>query len=517
MAAIPQNAATAPGPSELASTDLKKVITTRQFIFMALGSSIGAGLLIASGQALDVSGPAPLLIAFTVIGFAVWVTMCNLGELSTNFPMGGSFYEFSVRFISPAWGFTMGWNYVLNMIFVVPFEIIIMVMCARYWDPSISALYLVPGIICGLVVIYTCGTRWYAEAENLFGILKLIVIGVFIATAICILAGGVRTDPRPTVDLAYKQWGSGAFLNGAPGFFFAFATAGTAYGGTEMLGLTAAECCSPQRVMKLAMIAVRIILLHLVPVFLLSLVLTSRTSPLGAAGNGGSTKELISPFVLAVTEANILVLPDFMNAVIVTSIFSVASACVFAASRALQAISARGMGPRFCARLYRDKPVGALSIIFTFSLLSFVKAARNGDEVFVWLLSLNSCSNYLTWLSICVAQIRCRLALKRQHKSFQDPQAYESPVGIVGSAVAIAIFAYGLVAQIAAAAKSPLVPPPPVPASFIGLLVVVVLWAGYVLYKRDWTFMIPLNMIELGPKEAMFTPATLPESDQAPI
>lgn len=31
-------------------TCLKKVITTRQFVLMALGSSIGAGLLLSTGQ-----------------------------------------------------------------------------------------------------------------------------------------------------------------------------------------------------------------------------------------------------------------------------------------------------------------------------------------------------------------------------------------------------------------------------------------------------------------------------------
>jgi amino acid permease len=99
-------------------TSLKKVITTRQFIFMALGSSIGAGLLISTGQAIAVGGPAPLLIAYTIVGFAVLITMCNLGELATTYPVRGSFYEFSVRFISPAWGFAMGWNYVMNFLFV---------------------------------------------------------------------------------------------------------------------------------------------------------------------------------------------------------------------------------------------------------------------------------------------------------------------------------------------------------------------------------------------------------------
>ncbi|KAJ3561707.1 hypothetical protein NPX13_g8841 [Xylaria arbuscula] len=271
--------------------------------------------------------------------------------------------------------------------------------------------------------------------------------------------------------------------------------------------------------MRLAskLVAVRIILLHLIPVFLLSLVLTSDTDSEGDSHNSGSTKELISPFVVAISQARIPVLPDFMNAVMVVSVFSMANAVVFAASRALQAVSAGGMGPRFCARLYRDKPLGALLVVFIFSLLSFVKGARNGDEVFVWLLSLNSCSNYLTWSSICIAQIRCRLALKRQGKSFHDPQAYRSPLGMAGSVFSIAVFAYGLAAQIVAAAKSPLSHPPPVAASFLGLAVVILLWVGYVVYKRDRTLLIPLNMIELGPKESMFMAEDHLDSNQTAL
>ncbi len=313
---------------DLAPTGLEEVITTRQFILMALGSSIGAGLLLSTGQALAVGGPAPLLIAFAVIGLAVWITMCNLGELSTNFPVKGSFYEFSVRFISPAWGFAMGWNYVINFVFVVPFEIIVMIMCIRFWNPDISASFLVPAFILGLSVIYLFGAKWYAEAENIFGALKIIVIAIFVVTAVCILAGGVPTDTRPAEHLAYKSWHTGAFKNGAPGFLFAFASAGMAYGGTEMLGLTAAECRSPRRVMKLAsrLVAGRIMLLYLLPVLMLGLVLKIDLSPAGASNDDTTTKELISPFVVAVSEANIPVLPDFMNAVIVVAIFSMANA-----------------------------------------------------------------------------------------------------------------------------------------------------------------------------------------------
>lgn len=51
------------GLSESAPMCLKKVISTRQFIFMALGSSIGAGLLLSTGQGRyprRIERPSPL-------------------------------------------------------------------------------------------------------------------------------------------------------------------------------------------------------------------------------------------------------------------------------------------------------------------------------------------------------------------------------------------------------------------------------------------------------------------------
>ncbi|KAI1118499.1 amino acid permease/ SLC12A domain-containing protein [Nemania sp. NC0429] len=497
MAPTPESDVTVVGPSGSPPTSLKKVITTRQFVLMALGSSIGAGLLLSTGQALAAGGPVPLLIAFAVVGLAVWITMCDLGELSTNFPVKGSFYEFSVRFISPSWGFAMGWNYVMNFVFVVPFEIIVMIMCARYWNPDPSlTLYLVPVFILGLVVIYSFGARWFAEAENVFGLLKIIVIAIFVVTAILMLTAGVPSDSPLAGHMAYQSWRTDAFKNGAPGFFFVFMSAGMAYGGTEMLGLTAAECHRPRYVMSLAsrLVAGRIALLYVLPVLMLGLVLKIDLSPDDATTNQDA---LISPFVLAVSQANLPVLPNLINAIIIVAIFSMANASIFAASRALQAISARGMGPRFCAVVRWDRPLGALAVVFVFSFLAFAKAAPHGDDVFLWLLSLASCSNYLTWSSICVAQVRCRLALARQGKVLDDPAAYRSPFGIAGSVLAIVIFAFGLTAQIAAAAKSPLPSPPPVESSFVGLIVVVVLWVGYMIYTRDSTLLVPLDQIEL--------------------
>ncbi|CAJ2503165.1 Uu.00g105590.m01.CDS01 [Anthostomella pinea] len=480
---------------------LKKVITTRQFIFMALSSSIGAGLLLSTGQALAVGGPAPLFIGFAVVGLAVWITMCSLGELSTNFPVKGSFYEYSVWFISPSWGFSMGWNYVMNFICIVPFEVIVMVLVAHFINPGLPAEYLIPGFLVALMLIYVFGARWYAEAENVFGVLKMLVFTIFIMTAFFIVADAVPTDPRPASELGWHIWKNEAFKNGWAGFLFVFMSAGMAYGGTEMLGFTAAECVNPRKVMGLAsrLVAGRVVGLYLLPILMVGLVLSIPLED--TAKEHTDTKT--SPFVLAVARAGIPVLPQIMNGIILVAIFSMANASVFASSRALRAISSQGMGPKFCGLVKWDRPVGALIVVFLFSLLAFAKVSPDGDNVFTWLLALASASNYFTWMSICLCQIRCRLAIRKrgldQHTVLPS---YRSPFGIYGSVFAMLVFVFGLVAQIAAAVKSPLPSPPPVFASMLGIVVVAVFWVGYMCWKRDWTLLVPLKDIDLETKDA---------------
>ncbi|KAI1340193.1 amino acid permease/ SLC12A domain-containing protein [Xylariaceae sp. FL0016] len=463
---------------------------------MALSSSIGAGLLLSTSQSLAVGGPAPLFMAFAIVGLAVWISMCSLGELSTNFPNKGSFYEYSVRFISPAWGFSMGWNYAINFIFIVPFELIVMVMCARYWNPEIPAYYLLPIFLLGLVLIYAFGAEWYAEAENFFGICKMLVLTTFVLTAILIATHSIPSDKRPQNEVGVDLWKHEAFKNNGPGFLFTFMAAGMAYGGTEMMGFTAAESKDPRRVMRLASYLVfgRIVLFYLLPTLMLGFVLKISLDP------NSSEQAMISPFVQAVKEASIPVLLDIMNAIIIVSIFSMASAGIFASSRSIRAISAAGMGPKFCTKLYKGRPVGALAVVFFFSLLAFVKAAPQGDQVFHWLLALASASNYFTWGSICLAQIRCRLAIQKRGLDVGDVLSYQSPFGIWGSVIAILVFGFGLVAQVVAAFKSPLVNPPPAFASMLGIVVVFVFWAGYTLIKDRRTFIVPLDRIDLEGK-----------------
>lgn len=174
------------------NTGLKEQISTRQFIFMALGGSIGAGLFIASSKGLQQGGPGGLFFAFAIVGLAVWLTMCALGELSASFPVQGSFYDFSIRFISPSWGFAMGWNYNINFMLIVPFEITVIIIIERYWGSVVPGVALVPVFIVALFAVHILGAKAYAEAERALGIAKILVLVMFTITGIVIAAGGTR-------------------------------------------------------------------------------------------------------------------------------------------------------------------------------------------------------------------------------------------------------------------------------------------------------------------------------------
>ncbi|PSR85695.1 amino acid permease/ SLC12A domain-containing protein, partial [Coniella lustricola] len=405
----------------------------RQFVLIAISGSIGAGLFIASGDALQRGGPGSLVLAFAIVGLAVWLTMCSLGELASTIPTRGSFYDYSVRFISESWGFAMGWNYVVNFMLLVGFEITVIVRLARFWTagegPSIVSsglISVVPACLVLLAALQCFGPRWYGEAEHLFGLLKLGVLTVFVGTAVVIAAGGTEeAGGRGFENYLHNQ----AFRNSFPGFISVLAAAGLAYGGTEMLGLTAASTSiaprtststttttttvNPTRqtlLMPLGakLVALRILLCYCLSLFMLGLVL--HPSVLDQPHIASLTA---SPFVIAVQSAGIAYLPSIINAVLIASVFSMANAAVFASSRALVAICERGMGPRFLVG-GNYVPWPALAIVLAVSMLAWLAAVHNGTEVFEWLLALASVSNMLTWASINICHIRFRRALRLQ-------------------------------------------------------------------------------------------------------
>ena len=109
-----------------------------------------------------------------------------------------------------------------------------------------------------------------------------------------------------------------------------------------------------------------------------------------------------SPFVLAVVDAQIPVVPHIINAVILISVLSVGNASTFAASRTLEALAEIGQAPKWFA--YVDKkgrPLATLAICLGLGPLAFV-GAYDGGQLFDWLFALTGLSSFFTWCFISI-------------------------------------------------------------------------------------------------------------------
>jgi amino acid transporter len=116
-----------------------------------------------------------------------------------SYPVNGSFYNYSIRFIDPAWGFAMGWNYAFNWLIVLPFELTAAGITIAFWTDNKSPYNVGIWITIFLVlvtIINICGVRGYGEVEFGLGIMKVTAIIGFIILAIIIDCGGVPTDNR---------------------------------------------------------------------------------------------------------------------------------------------------------------------------------------------------------------------------------------------------------------------------------------------------------------------------------
>lgn len=108
----------------------------------------------------------------------IYSTVHALGEMAVLFPVAGSFSAFSTRFLDPAWGFAMGWNYALQWLVILPLEIVAAAMTVSYWQSDVSPAVWVIIFYLLIVSINMLGVKGYGEAEFIFSIIKVIsVIG----------------------------------------------------------------------------------------------------------------------------------------------------------------------------------------------------------------------------------------------------------------------------------------------------------------------------------------------------
>ncbi|GMM47610.1 aromatic amino acid transmembrane transporter [Pichia kluyveri] len=463
---------------------LKRSLKNRHLQMIAIGGSIGTGLFVGSGSALAHGGPASLIIAWILTGISMYCTVQALGELCVAFPVAGSFVQYNTRFISPAWGFCMSWNYALSWLVTLPLELVAAAITIDYWNDSINSAAWVSIFYFVILVINIFGVKGYGEAEFVFSIIKVIAIIGYIILGIVINCGG---GPQGGYIGGQFWHNPGAFNHGFKGVCSVFVTSAFSFGGTELCGLAAAETENPRKSLPSATKQVfwRITLFYIISLTLIG-VNVPYTDP-RLLGNSGAAA---SPFVISIRNAGIKGLPSVMNAVIMIAICSVANSCVYASSRTIASIANQGFAPRVFGYVDREgRPLVGVGISLLLGLLCYLAATPKHGEVFDWMLAISGLSSIFTWGSICACHLRFRAALKAQGRS-TDELPFTSQCGVYGSAFGVILNCLILVAQFWVA-LFPLGSPASAESFFKVYLCVVILIMFYVfwlVYSKDFRF-----------------------------
>ncbi|KIV78027.1 hypothetical protein PV11_09792 [Exophiala sideris] len=434
-----------------ALSPLLRRLKGRHLQMIAIGGSIGTGLFVGSGKALAYGGPASVLLSFSLTGVMLYCTVQALGELAVLFPVAGSFAAYSTRFLDPAWGFAMGWNYAMQWLVVLPLEIVSASITVDFWDHKVglNAAWVAIFLIL-IVMINFFGVKGYGEAEFVFSIVKVsAVIGYILLAVLMNIMGGTDSQERPNGSyMGFRLWNHpGAFHNGFKGLCSTFVTAAFAFAGTELVGLAAAETENPRKTLPTAIKQVfwRITLFYVVSLLLVGTLVPYDDSRLLNGKSSADAKA--SPFVISIQNAGIEVLPSVMNVVIMISVLSVGNSSIYGSSRTLAALAEQRQAPSFLAYIDRKgRPLHAIIIASVFGLLAFLAASSNQQDAFNWMLALSGLSSIFTWGSICLAHIRFRKAWALQGHTL-DELAFRSPVGVWGSWVGVVFNVLVLIAQ----------------------------------------------------------------------
>lgn len=402
---------------EAADTQLQRTLSSHHLQFLAIGGTIGTGLFLGSGTAIATAGPVSTLIAFIFVGTIVYSIMVSLGEMATFIPVPGSFTVYASRFVDPSLGFAMGWIYWFSWAMTFAVELTAAGIIIQYWDASLSIGIFIAVFWVVFTGINLLPVRWFGEIEMYLSSIKVITIVGFIIFAICINAGAGEQGY-----IGFKYWVhpgafAGSMVTGPVakfvGFWSVLVTAGFSYQGAELVGVGAGETADP---VKAVPSAIRwtfwgILSLFVSTIFFIGLLVPYDNPALTTGTDNASS----SPLVIACNLAGVSVLPDIINAVLLTAVLSAAQSNVYSGSRILVALADEKHIPKWMTKTNKNgTPYVAVGCTSLFGLLAFLNLSDDGSEAFDWFMNITSIAGFITWSCISICHLRFMKAAKFQ-------------------------------------------------------------------------------------------------------
>lgn len=408
---------------------LKRGLSTRHIRFVALGSAIGTGLFYGSADAIKIAGPS-VLLAYIIGGVAAYIIMRALGEMSLHHPVTGSFSRYAHDYLGPLAGFITGWTYCFEMLLVAIADVTAFGIYMSVWFPAVPNWIWVLSVVLIICAINLMSVRVFGELEFWLSFIKVATIIVMILAGIGIIIWGIGNGGQPTGISNLWSYG-GFFSNGWIGTVLALHMVMFAYGGIEIIGITAGEAKDPAKSIPRAInsVPLRILVFYVGTLFVIMSIY-----PWNQVGTEGS------PFVMTFQHMGITVAAGILNFVVITASVSAINSDVFGVGRMLFGMAEQGNAPKAFARLSRKGIPWVTVVIMTGALL--LAAWLNyimPKDVFLVIASLATFATVWVWIMILMSQIAFRRRLSADEVKALK---FRMPGGVATTSVGLIFLAF---------------------------------------------------------------------------
>ncbi|WP_151790989.1 amino acid permease [Acinetobacter soli] len=385
------------------TNELKQGLSNRHIQLIALGGAVGTGLFLGISQTIKLAGPS-VLLGYAIAGIIAFLIMRHLGEMVVEEPVSGSFSYFANKYWGPMAGFMSGWNYWVLYVLVSMAELSAIGTFVQFWLPELPTWITALFFFIAINAINLINVRFFGESEFLFSCIKIIAILSMIFFGLYLLISG---DAGPQASVANLWQFGGFFPNGIQGFIMSLAIIMFAFGGLELIGITAAETKNPSKTIPKAVnqIVYRILIFYIGAIGVLLCLF-----PWNQLAQGGS------PFVLIFQSLNSHGVANVLNFVVLVAAISVYNSCIYCNSRMLHGLAMQGNAPQVLQRVNRRGiPVYAAGVSASITALCVLINYLMPGKAFQFLMMLVVAALVVNWLMISWTHLKFRKAMQQRH------------------------------------------------------------------------------------------------------
>lgn len=378
-------------------TKLRRGLASRHLSMISIGGVIGVGMFLGSAATVKLAGPA-VILSFALGGVIMMMVMLALAEMSVAEPVEGSFRTYAAESLHPYAGYVVGWTYWIAWVVIMAAEIVAASTYMRLWVSPELALVFGFVFAVAMTLVNLASVRSFGEFEFWFAMIKVIAIVAFILIGAAAILG-----IGPFTPIGIKNYvGHGGFApKGVTGVLLAMVMVMVAYGGTEVIGVAAAETQDPETSVPQAVngVALRTIVLYIG-----SMTVLVGTIPWFEVGLGAS------PFVRVYQLLKIPAAADIMNFVVITAALSSMNSGLYTSSRMLYSLAEAGAAPKFLTRLGKKSRVPYLAVVGStfFLYVGVIMYYLVPKTAFLYITGIGGFGFLFSWLIISLSQIYMR-------------------------------------------------------------------------------------------------------------